>query len=127
MPNIFNTRGKGGWALVVAAGFLIVIAIALLTWNVRREIAELSSASSDNVQWSLSQAEVEFQEFSGRIRVGADLSGIRRRFDVFYSRINTVSEALVFEELRDDEAFRATLQSIQDWLEAAVPYIDSTV
>lgn len=126
MPNIFNTRGKGGWALVVAAGFLVVIAIALLTWNVRQEIAELSSASSDNVQWSLSQAEVEFQEFSGRIRVGADLSGIRRRFDIFYSRINTVSEALVFEELRDDEAFRATLQSIQDWLEAAVPYIDST-
>jgi len=117
---------KAGQILVVLAGLVIVTAIAFLAWNVTRKIEELSSASSDNVQWSLSQTEVEFQEFSSRIRVGADLTGIRRRFDIFYSRINTVSQAQVFEELRADDDFRATLQNIQDWLETTVRYIDST-
>ncbi|MFK7754310.1 MAG: ATP-binding protein [Sedimentitalea sp.] len=126
MANVRYMRRKTGRTFLVLVGFVAVCAIAFLTWNVSREIEELSSASSDNVQWSLSQTEVEFQEFAGRIRVGSDLAGVRRRFDVFYSRINTVSEAQVFEELRRDEAFRATLQNIRDWLEKTVPYIDST-
>ena len=126
MTQARTTRSKTGRIFLVLAGLVIVMAIAFLTWNVTREIEELSSASSDNVQWSLSQTEVEFQEFAGRIRVGSDLAGIRRRFDIFYSRINTVSPAQVFEELRADDQFRATLQSISDWLETTVPYIDAT-
>lgn len=126
MTQARTTRSLTGRIFLVLAGLVIVMAIAFLTWNVTREIEELSSASSDNVQWSLSQTEVEFQEFAGRIRVGSDLAGIRRRFDIFYSRINTVSQAQVFEELRADDQFRATLQSISDWLETTVPYIDAT-
>lgn len=126
MANLRYMRRKTGRTFLVLVGFVAVCAIAFLTWNVSREIEALSSASSDNVQWSLSQTEVEFQEFAGRIRVGSDLAGVRRRFDIFYSRINTVSEAQVFEELRTDAAFRATLQNIQDWLETTVPYIDAT-
>lgn len=126
MTKLRYMHKKAGQILVVLAGLVIVTAIAFLAWNVTRKIEELSSASSDNVQWSLSQTEVEFQEFSSRIRVGADLTGIRRRFDIFYSRINTVSQAQVFEELRADDDFRATLQNIQDWLETTVRYIDST-
>lgn len=126
MTKLRYMHKKAGQILVILAGLVIVTAIAFLAWNVTRKIEELSSASSDNVQWSLSQTEVEFQEFSSRIRVGADLTGIRRRFDIFYSRINTVSQAQVFEELRADDDFRATLQNIQDWLETTVRYIDST-
>ena len=126
MARIHYMRQKTGRTIIALAGLVAVMAIVFLTWNVSREIAELSSASSDNVQWSLSQTEVEFQEFAGRIRIGADLAGIRRRFDIFYSRINTVSQAQVFEELRADDEFRTTLQNIQDWLEETVPYIDST-
>jgi len=126
VANILDTRAKTGRTLLVLAGLVAVTAIAFLTWNVSREIGELSSANSDNVQWSLSQTEVEFQEFSGRIRVGADLAGIRRRFDIFYSRINTVSEAQVFQELRAEEEFGATLRNIQDWLGTTVSYIDAS-
>ena len=126
MAKVRYMRRKTGRTFIVLVGFVAVCAIAFLTWNVSREIEELSSASSDNVQWSLSQSEVEFQEFASRIRIGSDLAGIRRRFDVFYSRINTVSEAQVFEELRSDAAFRTTLQNIQNWLKTAVPFIDAT-
>ncbi|MGB5864864.1 MAG: ATP-binding protein [Sulfitobacter sp.] len=125
MALLSKTRIKPGQAFIVVAGLVVLLAIAFLTWSVRSKIEELSSASSDNVQWSLSQTEVEFQEFSGRIRVGADLAGIRRRFDIFYSRINTVSTAQVFEELRQDAEFSATLDKIRNWLDTVVPYIDA--
>lgn len=126
MANLMKTSIKPGQALIVLAGLVVLLAIAFLTWTVRSEIEELSSASSDNVQWSLSQTEVEFQEFAGRIRVGADLPGIRRRFDIFYSRINTVSTAHVFEELRQDTEFMETLGKIETWLDTAVLYIDTS-
>ena len=125
MARILNTPTKTGRAFLALAGLVVVLAIAFLTWNVSREIEELSSAHSDNVQWALSQTEVEFQEFSGRVRMGADLAGIRRRFDIFYSRINTVSEAQVFERLRQDEAFHDTLERIRVWLSQTANYIDT--
>ncbi|MEP2920618.1 MAG: ATP-binding protein [Sulfitobacter sp.] len=125
MARILNTPTKTGRVFLSLAGLVVVLAIAFLTWNVSREIEELSSAHSDNVQWALSQTEVEFQEFSGRVRIGADLAGLRRRFDIFYSRINTVSEAQVFERLREDEAFDNTLERIRVWLSQTADYIDT--
>jgi PAS domain S-box-containing protein len=119
-------RARFGRKLLFLAGLVGVLAIAILTWSVGRKIEELSSASSDNVQWSLSQTEVEFQEFAGRARVGADLAGVRRRFDVFYSRITTVSQAAVFAELRDDIEFQETLGKIQNWLDETSSYVDAS-
>ena len=126
MVRILNTRAKTGQAFIALAGLVVVLAIVFLAWSVQREIEELSSASSDNVQWSLSQSEVEFMEFSSRVRVGADLSGVRQRFDIFYSRINTVSTAKVYVELRSEEGFREALEKVENWLEATVPYIDAS-
>jgi len=125
VQNIKKRRARTGRVIVALAGLVVVAAIGFLTWKVSEEIEALSTASSDNVQWSLSQTEVEFQEFAGRVRIGADLAGIRRRFDIFYSRINTISQAQVFEELRQDAEFRATLEKIQAWLDKTVPYIDA--
>jgi PAS domain S-box-containing protein len=126
VENNTISRAKAGRTIIAIAGLVVVVAIALLTWNVRKEIEELSSARSDNVQWSLSQAEVEFHEFSGRIRTGADLAAVRKRFDVFYSRIKTVSQGKVFEDLRSDPEFDGALTEVQAWLDKVVPYIDAT-
>lgn len=125
MQNVQNKRAATGQVIVTLAGLIVVAAIGFLTWKVSQEIEALSTASTDNVQWSLSQTEVEFQEFASRVRIGSDLAGLRRRFDVFYSRISTVSQAQVFAELRNDSDFRATLTKIQAWLEDAVPYVDA--
>ncbi len=125
MPT--NTHGhlKAGRTLAVLAGLISIFAIAFLTWNVAREIREQGSAQSDNVQWALSQVEVEFQEFSSRSRIGADLASVRRRFDVFYSRIRTVRSAQVFGSLRESEEFIEHLTEIEAFLEETVPIIDS--
>lgn len=113
-----------GRILAVLVGLLAVTAVAVLSANVSREIRELQSASSDNVQWSLSQTEVEFQELKGHLQLGEDLSGIRRRFDIYYSRIRTVSEAKVFAQVRSDPGFARHLAAIEEFLDRAVPLVD---
>ncbi|MGJ8609606.1 MAG: ATP-binding protein [Octadecabacter sp.] len=124
MPNKTYRRQRAGRTLAVLAGLLALASIAFLTWNVAREIEVQSSAQSDNAQWSLSQTEVEFQEFNGRLRVGANPAEIRRRFDIFYSRITTIRQAQVFEALRANADFEASLSQIETFLSEAVEQID---
>lgn len=124
MPNSEYRHRRAGRTLIVLAGILVLVVISLLTWNVSREIAAQSSAQSDNVQWSLSQTEVEFQEFSSRLRVDVNPAEIRRRFDIFYSRVQTVRQASVFADLRQSEAFASHLSRTEAFLDDAVTLID---
>ena len=124
MPNSEYRHRRAGRTLIVLAGILVLVVISLLTWNVSREIAAQSSAQSDNVQWSLSQTEVEFQEFSSRLRVDVNPAEIRRRFDIFYSRVQTVRQASVFADLRQSEAFARHLSRTEAFLDEAVTLID---
>ncbi len=126
MSATTHERAKTSRTVAVLAGFVALAAIALLTYNVSREIRLLGSASSDNVQWALSQTEVEFLEFSTRASAPEpDLNDIRRKFDVFYSRINTVGRASVFEDLRTNETFNQQLAQIVSFLEDSVEIIDA--
>lgn len=126
MPVTTHERAKAGRTFAVLAGLVAFVAISFLTFDVAREIRLLSSANSDNLQWSLSQTEVEFLEFSKQLdEPAADLTSVRRRFDVFYSRIDTISKASVFETLRDQPAFEDQLASVRTFLEDSVAFIDS--
>ena len=127
MPNPIDRRRRAGRTLIVLASVLALLAILFLTLNVSREIAAQGSAQSDNVQWSLSQTEVEFQEFSSRLRIGANPAEIRRRFDIFYSRIQTVRQARVFADLRASEEFEGHLARTEAFLEEAVKLVDVDV
>ncbi len=124
MPSSEYRHRRAGRTLVVLAGILVFVVISFLTLNVSREIAAQSSAQSDNVQWSLSQTEVEFQEFSSRLRIDVNPAEIRRRFDIFYSRVQTVRQASVFADLRQSEAFAGHLSRTEVFLDEAVTLID---
>lgn len=124
MPKSTHGRHWAGRTFVVLAGLLALAAIAFLTWNVSRQIAAQSTAQSDNMQWALSQSEVEYHEFNGRLYLGANPVEIRRRFDVFYSRVRTMQRSTVFEGLRQAEEFSTHLSRIEAFLDQAVPLID---
>ncbi|NDV00533.1 ATP-binding protein [Pseudoroseicyclus tamaricis] len=98
-------------------------------WLVLREIEDLGTANSDNAQWSLAQTEVEFLQFQLAIeRAGEEevsLDTLRRRFDVFYSRIGTFASASTYSAVRSSPEFIAANEEITDFLDAAVPVIDS--
>ena len=94
-------RVKTGSTVAVLAGGLALVLIAVLTFNVTRETRLLGSASSDNIQWSLAQTEVELLVFAQELtKDPINLDQLRQSFDVFYSRITTVRSASVFHTLR---------------------------
>ena len=117
--------GAAATVLILCVGLVAGIAVLVL-----RQIDEFSTAASDNVQWSLAQTDVEYLRYQlaiaeARTRQTPEaLDSVRRRFDVFYSRMNTLSQGDVFENLRTDPAFEDPRQEIEAHLQATIPLID---
>ncbi|WP_136635690.1 ATP-binding protein [Pseudooceanicola onchidii] len=93
--------------------FMSVLLVGSLMIDVRHKLAELESAPQDNVQWTLSQFEVEFlaltlavQEADTARALGqpVDLTDLRRRYDILYSRAQTLSQSEVYRRAFDDPA-----------------------
>ena len=126
MSQIEKRKPKTRRTIAVAAGFVACLSVVFLSYNVMREIRLLGSASSDNVQWALSQTEVEFLDFRNQIETDdGDVGEVRQKFDVFYSRITTINRAQVFEQLRENTAPRGYLETVNGFLDTAVVLIDA--
>jgi len=120
---------KAAYAFLIAFIVASFVVIGLLIKEVREDLGHLESASSDNVQWTLAQAEVEFLELSAVLRASPetsdDLSELRRRFDVFYSRISTLSSGQIYQNLTEIDGYAAAISDIQSFLDHHVGDIDS--
>ncbi len=126
MLTSISLRKGNGRKLVLLASLVAVCAIAILTYNVSREIRVLGSARSDNVQWALVQTQVEFLEFTQQVdATPIDPTQLRLEFDVFYSRVTTIREATVFEQLRADPSSSQHLEGLVGFLDEAVTIIDA--
>lgn len=67
----------------------------------------LSTAATDNMQWVLSQAEVDHLKLEAALDSVVEpggISALRRQFDIYYSRIDTFVEGPLFEDLRNSPA-----------------------
>ena len=120
---------RTGRAVLSALALLCLLAIAVLVRDVVKELKFLSSASSDNVHWTLSQAEVEFLEFRNAVNWArtapeTPLSSVVVEFDVFYSRTSILANGALYAALREDPAFDAPLTEVRDRLNAMIPLID---
>jgi PAS domain S-box-containing protein len=110
------------------------VAVFLLVFmgqDVRREIDALATANSDSTQWSLAQADVELLAlkwaiWAAQAEDGEMLAEVRTRFDVFYSRVRTVSTSPLFAGLREDPEVIAALDRINAYLAESVPIIDGS-
>jgi PAS domain S-box-containing protein len=115
------------WALL---GFIGAAVIAVTSINVVRDLRLLGSAQSGNVQWTLAQAEVEFIQYKSALEhaihsPNPDLTSLRRNFDIFYSRIETLRVASIYEQLRKLAGFSLPLAEIQVFLFDTVYLIDA--
>jgi PAS domain S-box-containing protein len=106
-----------------------VLSVKFAVNDIYHKINLMNSASSDNVQWSLSQAEVEFLELSAAVAIAVrdsvpDLAPVRREFDIFYSRINTLSRGSLYADLARVPDFAAALAQSRSFLNAVAPLLD---
>ncbi|WP_245189110.1 ATP-binding protein [Mameliella alba] len=124
-----NRFRQGGRAIFFGVALVCMVAIGFLAVEIVRELRLLNSANSDNVQWTLSQAEVEFLEMrhaldTARRQSEPDLDRLIEEFDIFYSRISTLDSGALYESLRDISEFAEPMQRIRQTLDDLVPLID---
>ncbi|MCT4559259.1 MAG: ATP-binding protein [Pelagimonas sp.] len=127
MSPLLENRKKVQAFVILSA--ICVLAIGFLGRTVVVDLNTLSAAQHDDISWNMSQYEVELLRFQSElkdIRDGTkkDLTDLRRRFDILYSRIDTIKHSLVRRALSDHELFEAHLQAAETHLAALTRVID---
>ncbi|WP_166417322.1 PAS domain-containing hybrid sensor histidine kinase/response regulator [Cochlodiniinecator piscidefendens] len=116
--------------LLVLVLLLCMFQISILGRDVAEKLTTLSTAKNDNLQWNISQVEVEFLQLIVAVDqakhegVSERLENVRRRFDVFYSRISTLKESRLFVDLRGVAVFQMHLAQIDVFLSESAAFID---
>lgn len=114
---------------LLAATVVVCLAFVVgLSWMISKEIDKISTATSDNAQWTVAQVDVELLRYRLALETDgsdpADLRNLRRRFDVFYSRMSTLLYGNSFIQLRNSPTFSGSLEKLLTFLEETVPIID---
>ncbi|SOC10417.1 sensor histidine kinase [Rhodobacter maris] len=97
---------------------------------VRVDIDNLAIANSDSLQWTLAQLEVEYYQFEETLVRGSadsrvDLEDFSRKFDIFYSRAQTIRDGAGFRVVTETEAASAALSRLDRYLIETAAQIDA--
>ncbi|MBW4981929.1 response regulator [Mameliella sp. CS4] len=107
---------------------MILVSIAVLVLDLQQQTRRLASSAADNMQWTLGQAEVELMALeiaALRADKGDDsLSEVRLRYDIFYSRVETLTESHRFEALMQIGVMPERIEEIQAFRKTWLPFID---
>lgn len=132
--DLRNALGRRAVPILVGVLLVAAFIIAVLGQSVVSDLRLLGAARSDNVQWSLSQTEVEFLELgpvlSKVVQEDAPnpelLRQLRVEFDIFYSRIATIRTGSLYENLRANPDAASALAYLQTFLDESIPLIDGS-
>jgi PAS domain S-box-containing protein len=122
-------------SLVLFVLTICLVGIAVLALDVARRIDEGATANSDAVQWTLSQTDVELLALDvaihdallppeGELHPGDRLSEIRKRYDVFFSRVGTMGSGSLFAQLHADPQFERNYLRLVQFLKDCTPLLD---
>lgn len=132
MRNI-RKFGIQQWRFVVLSLAIIGLVMTLITMgrSVREHLHMLESAPHDNLQWSLSQLDVEYARLLQAVVVAMqspdeDLAPLRRRFDLYYSRSEIVVSIRGSMHLAPDIALWSLLDMLQTRTNALAKMVDQS-
>lgn len=131
--EVFRTlRLTGAIALVAVC----IVAIGMLTLDVKDRLNALEQANSDNTQWVLMQSEVEVLRLQGAILsalgspppddMPASLDEVRRWFNVLYSRVSMLEQSSVYAPLLGKADYQDDHLVLRHFLDENVDLIDSS-
>ena len=112
-------------------GLALVLAITLLSVEVRDRLVALERANSDNSQWVFMQAEVEVLRLQAAVATAQDMPGsanlddVRRWFNVLYSRIGLIQGSPIYTALLAGPDYAPRIALLRDYLDRNVALIDS--
>jgi PAS domain S-box-containing protein len=123
--NSFFSRG------VLIAIAVVVALLAVQSVRLGREVLYrldgLSTAATDSLQWTLSQAEIEHLKLENAVLAAEtveDLAQVRRKFDILFSRIMTIRESRTFAPVRNAPDNAGIMPRVQQRIDYLITYID---
>ena len=135
MPQANQTGFLTFRRFIVALLLLVMLfgvgMLFVLGRQVLYELDILKSASTDNVQWNLSQLEVDLLVFNVALvsthhseDEENSLKEVRRRFDALYSRVNALLKGKIYIELSNEDEITGALRQMEVFLEETAVVID---
>ncbi|MCH2069117.1 PAS domain S-box protein [Shimia sp.] len=122
---------NGRWPFVLFAGLLLasLLLVGGLGRTVFTDLRVLSTAQNDDVSWTMSQLEVELLRLqsavlSARSNENAGLGEVRKRFDIFYSRITTTRQSAFFAPMVEAPTVAGSTVAATQFLDRSIPLID---
>ncbi len=112
--------GLSGYRVAILAGFgLLVLLLGLMVTNLLSQLRDLSTAASDNTQWSISQLDTEFANLNATLsdqlaNGGLSDDEVQLRIDIALSRLNIINSGragVVFGESQEAETLIAPLNA----------------
>lgn len=123
-------RSRFGVGLLLAVLGACAIGIWLLSADARRELDALANANAESFQWSIAQSEVELLTLEETILRAlredpqVSLQTVRRRFDIFYSRMQTLQRSNLLERVQEEADVSEPVGRVIAVLDGALPLID---
>jgi PAS domain S-box-containing protein len=128
--RITSNRWRNVFGAVVGGVLTLLLVLSVFFGRgVVNDLERLQSASSDNVQWMLSQVEVEYNTFVSALNDreddgNTDLAKIREKYDVLYSRVDTLHNSPMFQGLAQDPVYLTSLTMLRKFVFQVLPLID---
>ncbi len=128
--NDTGETGRMRRGLTAVIVILFITIILLLVMDVRKQLERLAYATSDNVQWFLGQCEtealaLELAAHEALHKEAPHTGALQTRFDVFYSRIDTLRNSPTFEPLQGQPRVLENLNHVDQFLTKWVAIIDA--
>jgi PAS domain S-box-containing protein len=132
-----NQNELSQWSARFSVGLLVLALVVssfgiwILSGDARKEINAMATANADSTQWSLAQLEVEFLRFNNALAAVDETSPetlrvARRRFDVFFSRVQIIATSGNFASVRVRQDVQAALGIVNNYLSNTAKLIDAS-
>jgi PAS domain S-box-containing protein len=114
---------------MVALTALAFVAIVVLALQLRSELQKLQEEPVDSLHWNVTQLELDVVRLEAAATLalavpGADLADLRKRFDLFYSRAETVVKGTMFLRLGLSNTVAPLKARMRTFLDEAAALID---
>ena len=124
LPTL-NPRRLGLAVALIAA---VLVMLAILATSIARQIDRLGASSIDNVQWTLTQMEVELMGLAKAvdeaIALPNQLTEVRKRYDIAFSRFQTLNAGILFGNLRRQAGFEEAFVALEAYIDRSLGPID---
>lgn len=111
-------------------GVIFVTSISFLGIDIQKKFSLLNKANSDNVQWILSQTEIDITNLatSSQIALLKDpppLNDVRLKYDILYSRVEALTHRMGQIETQESSGISANLARLTQFISSNLALIDS--